>query len=54
MPDDPFVVHVARLRRVPGTRWHEVRRAVLDPDRPDRGLLAADSVVPEGAEAAST
>lgn len=32
MSDDPFVVHVARLRRVRGTRWHEVRRGPLDPD----------------------
>jgi len=51
VPEDPFVVHVARLRRVPGTRWHEVRSGPIDPE----GLLAprshADSAVPEGAEA---
>ncbi len=41
----PFVVHVARLRRVPGTRWHENRRAVLE----DLACLA--SAVPDGAEA---
>ena len=56
MPDDPFVVHVARLRRVGGSIQHEVRRGELDPDhllstgrtKHDDG---ADSVVPEGAEA---
>lgn len=32
MPDDPFVVHVARLRRVTGARWHEVRQGELDPE----------------------
>lgn len=51
MPADPFIVHVARLRRVFGTRWHEVRTGPVDPE----GLLAprspADSSVPEGADA---
>lgn len=56
MPDDPFVVHVARLRRVAGTRWHEVRRGDLDPEHllsggGDAGGAGADSAVPEGAEA---
>jgi uncharacterized protein len=49
--ENPFVVHVARLRRVMGTRWHEMRTGVVDPE----GLLAprssADTAVPEGAEA---
>jgi uncharacterized protein len=48
---NPFVVHVARLRRVLGTRWHEVRTGPADPD----GLLVALSPVatgvPVGAEA---
>ncbi len=48
---DPFVVHVARLRRVGGTRWHQVRTGPVDLE----GLLAArsvaDSAVPEGADA---
>jgi uncharacterized protein len=51
MPENPFVVHVARLRRVPGSRWHEVRMGPADPE----GLLAArspaDTAVPEGADA---
>ncbi|HLG66399.1 MAG TPA: DUF177 domain-containing protein [Acidimicrobiales bacterium] len=48
---DPFVVHVARLRRVSGTRWHEVRTGVLDPDGSLRPPTAADSAFPEGGEA---
>ena len=48
---DPFVVHVARLRRVSGTRWHEVRSGPFD----EEGVLGtrseADSSVPEGADA---
>lgn len=56
MSDGPFVVHVARLRRVAGARWHEVRRGPVDPDHlltpsPASGLAGADSTVPEGAEA---
>ncbi len=51
MTDDPFIVHVARLRRVAGTRWHEVRRGVLDPGHLIVARSPADSVVPEGAEA---
>jgi uncharacterized protein len=63
VPDDPFVVHVARLRRVAGTRWHEVRRGPVDPEHllgpgPEgtgpggvQRLRSADSTVPEGAEA---
>jgi len=61
VPDDPFVVHVARLRRVAGARWHEVRRGPVDPDHlltgpagaaSTSGLVgAASSTVPEGAEA---
>jgi len=40
----PFVVHVARLRKVSGTRWHEVRRGVV----PD--VACTGSAVPEGDE----
>ena len=51
MPANPFLVHAARLRRVPGNRWHEIRRGPVDPD----GILVpptpADSAVPGGAEA---
>jgi uncharacterized protein len=49
--DNPFIVHVARLRRVTGTVWHEVRTGELDPDHLIVGRSSADSVVPEGAEA---
>jgi uncharacterized protein len=49
--DDPFVVHVARLRRVTGTRWHEVRRGPVDPDHLIAPRSPADSTVPDGAEA---
>ena len=51
MPVDPFVVHVARLRRSPGTRWHEVRRGPFDPDGTLKPANSAESAVPEGAEA---
>ncbi|HTT87242.1 MAG TPA: DUF177 domain-containing protein [Acidimicrobiales bacterium] len=40
----PFVVHVARLRRVPGTRWHEVRAGVV------ADVVGSGSRVPDGAE----
>jgi uncharacterized protein len=40
----PFVVHVAKLRRVLGTRWHEVRSGALD------DLECSGSAVPPGAE----
>jgi uncharacterized protein len=43
MPERPFVVHVAKLRRVRGTRWHEVRRAPIE------DLACSGSAVPEGA-----
>jgi len=48
---DPFVVHVAKLRRVPGTRWHEVRTGAVDPERIIVPRSSADSTVPDGAEA---
>ena len=48
---DPFVVHVARLRRVLGTRWHEVRTGPVDPENLIVRRSPADSAVPEGAEA---
>jgi uncharacterized protein len=51
MPVDPFVVHVAKLRRLAGTRWHEVRRGPVDPDGVILGASVGDSTVPEGAEA---
>ncbi|HUI03486.1 MAG TPA: DUF177 domain-containing protein [Acidimicrobiales bacterium] len=38
----PFVVHVAKLRRSPGTRWHEVRTGVVE------GLECTGSAVPPG------
>lgn len=30
MARSPFVVHVSRLRRRPGNRWHEIRRGPID------------------------
>jgi len=48
---DPFVVHVARLRKTPGTRWHEVRTGPVDPDGVIVPRSPADSSVPEGADA---
>ena len=48
---EPFVVHVARLRRVPGTRLHEVRTGPVDPEGLIAPRSAADSSVPEGADA---
>lgn len=51
MPADPFVVHVARLRRVPGSRWHEVRRGPFDPDGVVVPRSEADSIVPAGSQA---
>lgn len=48
---DPFVVHVARLRRVLGTRWHEVRTGPVDPEGVIVARSPADSSVPEGADA---
>lgn len=44
MPGRPFVVHVAKLRRVRGTRWNEVRSGAIE----DLACLA--SCVPEGAD----
>ncbi len=44
----PFVVHVAKLRRVLGTRWHEVRSGALEDlacsgsEVPAGGLVSAD------------
>jgi uncharacterized protein len=40
----PFVVHVAKLRRVLGTRWHEVRSGTI------ADLACSGSHVPAGAE----
>jgi len=44
MATRPFVVHVAKLRRVLGTRWHEVRSGVID------DLACSGSQVPSGTE----
>jgi DUF177 domain-containing protein len=44
MAASPFVVHVARLRRTPGTRSHEQRSA------PIPGLAVTGSRVPEDAD----
>ena len=54
MADDPFVVHVARLRRVPGTRWHEVRRGPADPDGLLAGRYAADTWCPRAPRPSAT
>ena len=51
MPVDPFVVHVARLRRNIGTRWHEIRRAPFDPTGILQPATGVDSAVPPGADA---
>lgn len=40
----PFLVHAARLRNRVGTRWHEVRRGVIE------DLACSGSAVPEGTE----
>lgn len=40
----PFLVHATQLRRQPGTRWHELRRGVID------DLSCLGSAVPDGAE----
>ena len=53
MAESPFVVHVARLRRVPGSRWHEVRSGPIDPDGVIVPRSSADSAVPDGADATS-
>jgi uncharacterized protein len=50
MSGDPFVVHVARLRRAAGTRWHEVRRGPVDPGGTLPPAFPVDSRVPEEAE----
>lgn len=44
MSDRPFVVHVARLRRSPGTRWHEVRAGAIE------DLACSGSAVTEDSE----
>ncbi len=46
MSGRPFVVHVAQLRRVRGTRWRIVRRGSIE------DMACSGSTVPEGAEAA--
>ena len=53
MATDPFLVHVARLRRNPGTASHEVRRGpvVLAGPLDELGIDPGRSVVPLEAEA---
>ena len=53
MAADPFVVHVARLRRNPGAAAHEVRRGpvVLAGPLDELGIDPGRSVVPLEAEA---
>ena len=53
MAADPFVVHVARLRRSSGHRVHEVRRGEVALAGPldEAGIDPGRSVVPAGAEA---
>ncbi len=53
MAADPFVVHVARLRRNPGTTSHEVLHGPVELAGPlhEVGIDPGRSVVPVGAEA---
>ena len=53
MAADPFVVHVARLRRSPGQTEHVVRRGEVALAGPleEAGIDPGRSVVPPGAEA---
>jgi DUF177 domain-containing protein len=53
VPADPFVVHVARLRRPPRREAHEVRRGEVALAGPldEAGIDPGRSVVPAGAEA---
>lgn len=44
MTTRPFVVHVAKLRRERGTRWHEVRTGTIE------DLACSGSEVPPGAQ----
>jgi uncharacterized protein len=48
MATDPFVVHVARLRRSPGSSWHEIRRGPVPLAGPldDAGIDPLRAVVP--------
>jgi uncharacterized protein len=52
-PADPFVVHVARMRRSPGLAVHEVRRGTVELAGPldIAGIDPGRSVVPIDAEA---
>ena len=53
MGRDPFVVHVARLRRSPGVRGHEVRQGPVELAGPieAEGIDPGRSVVPVGGQA---
>ncbi|HEY3843780.1 MAG TPA: DUF177 domain-containing protein [Acidimicrobiales bacterium] len=53
MATDPFIVHVARLRRTPGAVWHEVRRGPVEAAGPldVAGVDPYKSVVPAGSPA---
>jgi uncharacterized protein len=50
---NPWVVHVARMRRHQGTESHEVRRGPVDEAGPlaEEGIDPGRSIVPAGAEA---
>ena len=50
MSANPFVVSVARLRRVPGTRVQEERRGPLEAAEVIVPFRAADSRIPAGSE----
>jgi uncharacterized protein len=47
--DNPFIVHVARLRRNTGATQHVALTGELDPEHLIVGRSNGDSVVPEGA-----
>ena len=53
MSTEPFVVHVARLRRSHASSWHEVCRGPVELAGPlhGAGIDPGRSVVPEGADA---
>ena len=50
MPVDPFVVHVARLRRAPGIRRHEVRQGSIEAVEELGAKNPVETAVPPGAE----
>jgi uncharacterized protein len=50
MPTDPFVVHVARLRKVVGTSWHEDRSGPIELAEGADLVSPVDSTVAPGAD----